>query len=105
MVNLPVIRWGIGYANLPANGPVSADIINADSGATLQRQTAAAITVGNGSDIRLFDNWTGRPTSVRVVNAQSDSKRRAMGRRRSVATRTAAAGWCWPGAGRAARPF
>ena len=79
VVNLPVIRWGIGYANLPANGPVSADIINADSGATLQRQTAAAITVGNGSDIRLFDNWTGRPTSVRVVNAQSDSKRRAMG--------------------------
>ena len=34
---------------------------------------------GNGSDVRLFDNWTGRPTSVRVVNAQTEAKRRAMG--------------------------
>lgn len=79
VITLTAIRWGIGYANLPANGPVSAEVVNADSGTVLQRQTAAAITQGNGSDIRLFDNWTGRPTSVRVVNAQSDSKRRAMG--------------------------
>lgn len=79
VVPLPAIRWGIGYSNLPAIGPVSVDVINADTGATLQRQTAAAITQGNGSDVRLFDNWTGRPTSVRVVNAQTEAKRRAMG--------------------------
>lgn len=78
-VNLPAIKWGIGYANLPANGAVSADVINADTGARLQRQTADAITQGNGSDIRLFENWTGRPNSVRVVNATSEAKRRAMG--------------------------
>lgn len=79
VVPLPAIRWGIGYSNLPANGPVSADVIHADTGVTVQRQTAAAITQGNGSDIRLFDNWTDRPTSVRVVNAQTEAKRRAMG--------------------------
>jgi hypothetical protein len=78
-VPLPPIRWGINYANLPAPAAVSADVINATTGALLQRQTAAPINQGNGSDSRLFDNWTGRPAAVRLVFAFSTAKRAALG--------------------------
>lgn len=80
-INLAPIRWGINYANLPSPSAVSAQVVNAGSGIVLQTQTAAAITQGNGTDTRLFDNWAGRPTSVKVVFAFSERKRDALGAR------------------------
>ncbi len=77
-ITLPPIRWGIAYANLPSPSPVSADVLDGN-GNLLQRRTADPITVGNGSDARFFDNWTGRTTTVRVLNAQSVAARVRMG--------------------------
>lgn len=77
-ITLPPIRWGIAYAGLPSPSPVSADVLDGN-GNRLQRRTADPITVGNGSDSRFFDNWTGRTTTVRVINAQSVAARARMG--------------------------
>lgn len=78
LVTLRPIQWGIAYAGLPANGAVSADILDGSQN-LLQRRTADPITQGNGTDIRTFDNWTGRATAARVIFAFAAAKIAALG--------------------------
>lgn len=80
VINLLPIRWGINYAGLPSPSPVSADVLDGN-GNLLQRRSADPITQGNGTDTRLFDNWTSRPASVKVVFAFTEKKRDSIGAR------------------------
>ncbi len=77
-ITLPTIRWGIAYAGLQSPSAVSVDLLDANRN-LLQRRTADPITVGNGSDVRFFDNWPTRSTSVRVIKAQSVGVKARMG--------------------------
>lgn len=77
-ITLPTIRWGIAYAGLPSPSAVSVDLLDANQN-LLQRRTAEPITVGNGSDVRFFDNWPTRTTTVKVINAQSAVAKARMG--------------------------
>lgn len=78
LITLLPIQWGIAYAGLPANGPVSVDILDANQN-LLQRRTADPITQGSGTDIRTFDNWTSRATSAKVIFAFAPAKIAALG--------------------------